>query len=119
MKSRLRTSVHPLVLRPCQIANTNRASFNQTCRIRIEWWEIFWFPLRECSDPWADPEKREKLAKFWMPLDEFTNIAVDGLRKGDKLITCGTAEGTFNRFEQGKEEVAAQLGARRIQWAKD
>lgn len=54
-----------------------------------------------------------------MPLDEFTNIAVDGLRKGDKLITCGTAEGTFNRFEQGKEEVAAQLGARRIQWAKD
>ena len=48
-----------------------------------------------------------------MPLNEFTNITVDGLRKGDKLITCGGAEGAFKRFEEGKEELAAQLGARR------
>ena len=71
------------------------------------------FPLSECSDPWTDPEKSKELAKIWIPLDEFTNITVDGLRKGDKLITCGGAEGAFKRFEEGKEELAAQLGARR------
>ena len=73
----------------------------------------FLFPLSECSDPWTDPEKSKELAKIWIPLDEFTNITVDGLRKGDKLITCGGAEGAFKRFEEGKEELAAQLGARR------
>ena len=59
------------------------------------------------------------LAKFWMSLDEFTNITVNGLRKGDKLITCGGAEAAFKRFEEGKEEMAVQIGARRNQWAKD
>ena len=56
-----------------------------------------------------------------MSLDEFTNIVVDGLRKGDhdRLITCGAAEGAFKRFEKGKEELAAQLVARRSQWTKD
>lgn len=54
-----------------------------------------------------------------MSLDEFTNIMVDGLRKGDRLITRGAAEGAFKRFEEGKEELAAQLVARRSQWTKD
>ncbi|KAK7064462.1 hypothetical protein R3P38DRAFT_2824690 [Favolaschia claudopus] len=40
------------------------------------------------------------LSKFWMPLDEYTKITVDGLRKGDSHVAAGTADNVLKMFEQ-------------------
>jgi hypothetical protein len=51
------------------------------------------------------------LSKFWMPLDEFTGLTVEGLRKGDDYITVGSATQHFENFEKGKPEVMQRLDA--------
>lgn len=49
-----------------------------------------------------------KLAKFWLPLDEFTKQAMEGLKRGDVEIPVGSALGQWNKFEKGKLEASAQ-----------
>ncbi|KAJ7357082.1 hypothetical protein DFH08DRAFT_473503 [Mycena albidolilacea] len=43
----------------------------------------------------------ERLSKFWMPLDEYTKLTVDGLRKGDIHIAAGRAAEVLEKFEKG------------------
>ena len=50
-----------------------------------------------------------------MPLGQYIGTTVDGLRKGDKLVACGISADMFKRFEEGKEEAAAQYMIRRSQ----
>ena len=50
-----------------------------------------------------------------MPLEQYISTTVDGLRKGDRLVVCGHAADMFKRFEEGKEEAAAQYMIRRGQ----
>ncbi|PCH33813.1 NAD(P)-binding protein [Wolfiporia cocos MD-104 SS10] len=44
------------------------------------------------------------LAKFWMPLDEFTKLAMEGLQRGDLQIPVGVSAEQWNSFEKGKPE---------------
>ncbi|KAF8203083.1 hypothetical protein BJ912DRAFT_1053089 [Pholiota molesta] len=62
----------------------------------------------ELHDPYGTTEM---LSKFWMPLDEFTDLTVEGLRKGDDYITVGSATQHFENFEKGKPEVMQRLDA--------
>jgi len=52
-----------------------------------------------------DAGTTDKLSNIWMPLDQYISTTLDGLRKGDKLVTCGGVADMFKRFEEGKEEV--------------
>jgi hypothetical protein len=45
----------------------------------------------------------DKLSKVWMPLDTFTEKAMEGLKEGKFQIPVGLEE-TFDRFEKGKYE---------------
>lgn len=58
----------------------------------------------------------ERLSKFWMPLDEYTKTTMEGLRRGDKHITCGVVLDTYKRFEEGKDEFAAKALIARSKW---
>ncbi|KAJ6627211.1 hypothetical protein B0H10DRAFT_2292609 [Mycena sp. CBHHK59/15] len=42
----------------------------------------------------------EMLSKFWMPLDEYTQKTMDGLRKGHAHVAVGRAEVAFKRFAE-------------------
>jgi short-subunit dehydrogenase involved in D-alanine esterification of teichoic acids len=42
----------------------------------------------------------ERLSKFWMPLDEYTKLTMDGLRKGDHHVAAGSAAKILERFEK-------------------
>ncbi|CCL98975.1 uncharacterized protein FIBRA_00983 [Fibroporia radiculosa] len=52
------------------------------------------------------------LSKFWMPLDIFTEAAVDGLVRGDTYIPVGDAVRQWNRFEKGKAEESEKMQKR-------
>jgi len=54
----------------------------------------------------------EKLSKFWMPLDEFTEAAVEGFRKGVHNILVGPSKSSFEKYEQGKEEAVLEMQKR-------
>jgi hypothetical protein len=54
-----------------------------------------------------------QLRKFWMPLKEFTEHEVAGLRRGDVAIPIGTAAQGYERFnEKEKLEEARKMYAR-------
>lgn len=48
------------------------------------------------------------LSKFWMPLDEFTAYAIDGLKRGYVNIVTPQFEPVWNSFEKGRIEKAEQ-----------
>ncbi|KAI0778527.1 NAD-P-binding protein [Trametes elegans] len=54
------------------------------------------------------------LAKFWMPLDEFTKQTVAGLIRGDPQVAVGTAGQQLEQYENGKSEAVQQLHDRMI-----
>ncbi|KAJ8494617.1 hypothetical protein ONZ51_g2202 [Trametes cubensis] len=49
------------------------------------------------------------LAKAWMPLDEFTKNAMEGLIRGDPQVAIGTAAKTVSKYEQDKQETVQRL----------
>ncbi|KAH9898056.1 NAD-P-binding protein [Cubamyces lactineus] len=49
------------------------------------------------------------LAKAWMPLDEFTKHAMEGLIRGDPQVAVGTAAKTVSKYEQDKQETVQRL----------
>lgn len=55
-----------------------------------------------------DAGTTNKLSKVWMPLNQYVSTTVDGLRRGDNVVTCGVSADMFKRFEEGKDEAAAQ-----------
>lgn len=44
-----------------------------------------------------------------MPLKEFTELTVEGLRQGDGYIPVGTSKGAFEKFEIGKDDMVTNL----------
>lgn len=52
--------------------------------------------------------KTPQLSKIWMPLNEFTEKAMEGLLRGDVAIPVGMAADVWPLFEQGKSERIAQ-----------
>ncbi|KAK1231842.1 hypothetical protein PQX77_005056 [Marasmius sp. AFHP31] len=48
----------------------------------------------------------EKLSKFWMPLDQYVALTLEGLQKGEPHVTCGAAATAFDRFEKEKYDLA-------------
>ncbi|KAF8710172.1 hypothetical protein AX14_005616 [Amanita brunnescens Koide BX004] len=64
-------------------------------------------PLVE-SELHDDAGTTNKLSKVWMPLDQYISTTVDDLRRGDNVVTCGVSADMFKRFEEGKDEAAAQ-----------
>jgi len=47
---------------------------------------------------------RERLSKFWMPLEEFTEQAMAGLCRGDFQIPVGNSSYAWDKYEKGKVE---------------
>ncbi|KAF8640502.1 hypothetical protein AX17_000164 [Amanita inopinata Kibby_2008] len=58
----------------------------------------------------------DKLAKFWMPLEEYITVTMEGLRKGQEVVSAGASSEYYNRFEVGKDEMARQALMKRNQW---
>nr|VWO94223.1 3-oxoacyl-reductase [Ganoderma boninense] len=48
------------------------------------------------------------LSKIWMPLDQFTNLTMECLIRGDPEIAVGFAATFFDKFEKGKREQVEQ-----------
>ncbi|KAI0348456.1 NAD(P)-binding protein [Trametopsis cervina] len=48
---------------------------------------------------------RDYLSKIWMPLDKFTEEAMDGLCRGGLQIAVGNAKPVWDAFEAGKPEA--------------
>ena len=51
----------------------------------------------------------EKYSKFWMPLSEFTNTAMDGLHKGEDVISMSVVKMLYEKFEKEKEGMVLQM----------
>lgn len=49
-----------------------------------------------------DEGTTERLSKIWMPLDEFTNTVMDGLKRGDPQIAAGMSKKQYEKYEQDK-----------------
>lgn len=49
-----------------------------------------------------DERTTERLSKIWMPLDEFTNTVMDGLKRGDSQIAAGMSKKQYEKYEQDK-----------------
>lgn len=45
---------------------------------------------------------------MWMPLDEFTKHAMEGLQRGDVNIVTPQNKELWERFEKGRIEVTVQ-----------
>jgi len=63
-----------------------------------------------------DAGTTEKISKFWMPLDTYTEHVVEGLKRGESTITTKGSLALYERYETGKEEDARQFLANRQQW---
>ena len=44
------------------------------------------------------------LSTFWMPLDEFTRITMEGLISGKPEVPVGVVAQAFEKYERGKRE---------------
>jgi hypothetical protein len=67
--------------------------------------------LQPLLTTWAFLEQgtTAKLSKMWMPLDEFTALAMDGLKRGDIQIPIGMAKQQYDRFETGKVDMVNKI----------
>jgi len=51
----------------------------------------------------------EKYSKFWVSLSEFTKVTMDGLRKGDHVISMSVVKTLYEKFEKEKEGMVLQM----------
>jgi short-subunit dehydrogenase involved in D-alanine esterification of teichoic acids len=58
----------------------------------------------------------QALTKFWMPLDEYTKVTMEGLRRGDVEIPAGMALEDLKRYEAGKLERVEKSKEFRSKW---
>jgi hypothetical protein len=58
----------------------------------------------------------EKLKKFWMPLDKYTQVTMEGLRQGAPIISTGGSLAWYEKFDKDKEEIVGQLLDARQKW---
>ncbi|RPD81980.1 NAD(P)-binding protein [Lentinus tigrinus ALCF2SS1-7] len=52
------------------------------------------------------------LSIFWMPLDQFTKLTIEGLVRGDPEVVVGMAAAVLQRYEKGKREAVEQIYVR-------
>lgn len=52
------------------------------------------------------------LSKFWLPLEEFTEKAMEGLCSGNIQIPVGRAQNVWDKFEKGKLEAVEEVRKR-------
>ncbi|KII93338.1 hypothetical protein PLICRDRAFT_35533 [Plicaturopsis crispa FD-325 SS-3] len=51
----------------------------------------------------------EKLSQFWMPLEEFTDLAMEGLQHGDAQIAVGQSSVDYEAREAGKLDAVVKM----------
>ncbi|KAG2062685.1 hypothetical protein BDR04DRAFT_866570, partial [Suillus decipiens] len=51
----------------------------------------------------------QRLSKFWLSLEEYTKVTMEGLVRGDPYVPAGIAVNQHKQFEEGKLEAAAKL----------
>jgi hypothetical protein len=56
-----------------------------------------------------EQEMKGQLSKIWMPLEQFTALAMEGLKRGDMQIPIGMAKLQYDKFEVGKVDVVKQF----------
>ena len=53
----------------------------------------------------------QRLSKFWIPLEEYTKVTVEGLVRGDPYVPAGRVVDDHKKFEEGKLELAEKMYA--------
>ncbi|KAF9268196.1 NAD(P)-binding protein [Marasmius fiardii PR-910] len=48
----------------------------------------------------------DTLSKFWIPLEKYIPLTLEGLQKGDPHVSCGMAAFAFEKYEKAKYEFA-------------
>ncbi|KAG2368232.1 hypothetical protein BDR07DRAFT_1325385 [Suillus spraguei] len=51
----------------------------------------------------------QRLSNFWLPLEEYTKVTMEGLVRGDPYVLAGMAINQHKQFEEGKLEAATKL----------
>jgi hypothetical protein len=53
----------------------------------------------------------QRLSNFWIPLEEYTKVTMDGLVRGDPYVLAGRVVDEHKKFEEGKLELAEKMYA--------
>jgi nitrate/TMAO reductase-like tetraheme cytochrome c subunit len=53
----------------------------------------------------------QRLSNFWIPLEEYTKVTMDGLVRGDPYVPAGRVVDEHKKFEEGKLELAEKMYA--------
>lgn len=64
----------------------------------------------------ADAGTTDKLTKLWMPLDEYIDITMQGLRNGDTIISTGKSLSLYEKFDKEKDGTIALMKEAREKW---
>jgi len=94
-------------------------SFSTSLRVQLEGTNVH---VMEIIPPLVESElhnfyeSTERLAKFWIPLDEYTKTTMEGLKAGEGHISTGLSRTAFQNFEEGKLEVVRQTMEQRKAW---
>ncbi|XP_006454495.1 hypothetical protein AGABI2DRAFT_182469 [Agaricus bisporus var. bisporus H97] len=72
-------------------------------------------PLVE-SELHDDAGTTDKLTKLWMPLDEYIDVTMQGLRNGDTIISTGKSLSLYEKFDKEKDGTIALMKEAREKW---
>ena len=49
------------------------------------------------------------LSKFWMPLEKFTGLVMEGLIRGDQEVAVGEAATAVHKYDQDKRAAVTKM----------
>jgi hypothetical protein len=56
-----------------------------------------------------DAGTTDRLAAYWVPLDEFTKDTIAGLSSGDMVVATDSAAEVYKKYGAGTDEAAIEL----------
>jgi hypothetical protein len=51
----------------------------------------------------------QRLSNFWLSLEEYTKVTMEGLVRGDRYVPAGMVVEQHKKFEEGKLEAATKM----------
>jgi hypothetical protein len=51
----------------------------------------------------------QRLSNFWLSLEEYTKVTMEGLVRGDPYVPAGLVVDQHKQFEEGKLEAATKM----------
>ncbi|KAF9065120.1 hypothetical protein BDP27DRAFT_1393673 [Rhodocollybia butyracea] len=74
--------------------------------------------LSKISPPLVESELHDvegttdALSKFWVPIDAYTKEAIEGLQRGDDVVSSGFAKVAYEKFEKPKDGMVSEMAKR-------